>query len=526
MTADIDVLVAGCGPVGGVLAALLGAQGVRVMVIDPNAGPYPRPRAAALDADVLRILARLPGLAKASGWATALRRTRVLAPDHRALFTIDIPDDDLDSRQGSLIDQPELEGMLWAGLATLSTVELRTGRSVAAVEPGDDHVDVVLDNGERVRACWLVGCDGASSIVRELLGVAYEGVSFPEPWLVVDARISGDSDEPVTLSYVLDPRRPMVHMSRPGARRWEWMLLPGEDPDRMASDQVVRELVDTWLDPATIRVDRAAAFTFHARMATRWRQGRVLLAGDAAHSMPPFIGQGLGSGLRDAANLAWRLAAVVRGLDGDELLDGYERERRPDVRAMTTLALRLGRIVQTRRPLPSALLRSFARTLGAVPGLEAFAARRGAPPAHLPRGTAGPHPGAGRLLPQARVRTTDGTVTWLDEMVGNRWAFIGHGRDPGTQLDPQAREWAQRQRAVLVAVTTPGSRAPTESGCLAVEDINRVLGTPRQPAITVVRPDGFLLGALPAPLTATHLLVTPSITPGSFGPGSRTAGHP
>ena len=208
----------------------------------------------------------------------------------------------------------------------------------------------------------------------------------------------------------------MVTMSLPGAYRWEWMLLPGEDPARMVDETIVRELISAWVDPETVRVRRAAVFTFHARMAARWRLGRVLLAGDAAHSMPPFVGQGLGSGIRDAANLAWRLGQVARGLDDQELLDGYERERRPDVRATTRMALRTGRIVQSRSRLGSALLRSVIRTAGAVPGLEAFVGRRaqlwracpGAPPVRIPTPVGScPTPGSVR-----RTVPSSGSTTW------------------------------------------------------------------------------------------------------------------
>ncbi|GIH21171.1 3-(3-hydroxyphenyl)propionate hydroxylase [Rugosimonospora africana] len=489
---------------------MLGVHRTRVAVIDPHVAPYPRPRAAALDAEVMRILVRVPGLADVGKWAVGVRRSRVLGPDHRPLFTVDIPDGRPGPLPGALIDQPGLEKALRAGLSILSNVELRTGRSVVAVEQDDDHVDVTLDNGDRVRARWLVGCDGASSTVRTLLGVPYEGVSFPEPWLVVDATINGNVDAVPTLSYVLDPRRPLVTMSRPGAYRWEWMMLPGEDPARMVDEAIVRELVGAWVDPDTIRVQRAAVFTFHARAASQWRRGRVLLAGDAAHSMPPFVGQGLGSGIRDAANLAWRLAEVVQGLDGNALLDGYEYERAPDVRAMTTMALRTGRVVQTRNRVSSALLRAVLRTAGAVPGVELSVGRRAQPARRLPRGTAGPHPGAGRLLPDARVRIPSGDVVRLDDLVDNRWAVIGYGGDPRIHLDAGTREWAVARRAVILAIATPGQQTTAEAGCTVIERVDGALPAPRRPAVTIVRPDRFLHGTIPAPLNAARRASTES----------------
>lgn len=462
----MDVVVVGCGPVGAVLGTLLAAQGVAVTVVDPNTQPYPKPRAAALDPEVLRILSRVPGLDPGAGWAVPIRRSLVRGPDHRALFAIDVPPE---MAAGALLNQPALESALRAG----STMDTRFGRSVV----GLDGTTVTLDDGSRVTADWVVGCDGAASTIRGLAGIGYDGVSYPEPWLVVDATTDAGPDGPPAFSYVLDPSRPMVMGTRPGAYRWEWMLLPGEDPDRMTDPAVVRELVRPWVDPDAIRIERAAVFAFHARIAARWRRERVLIAGDAAHSMPPFVGQGLGAGIRDAANLAWRLAQVVRGVDGPALLDGYERERRPDVRAVTAMALRFGRVLQTRNRALSATIRGVLRTAGAVPGLPAFAGRHGQPPVRLPRAAAGPHPTAGRWFPNARVRTEQGEGRY-DELVGYRWAVVARGGDPRARLDPAALEWAEARGAVFA------------------EDLDGALG--RRASVAVIRPDAFLLGAWPA----------------------------
>jgi 3-(3-hydroxy-phenyl)propionate hydroxylase len=221
--------------------------------------------------------------------------------------------------------------------------------------------------------------------------------------------------------------------------------------------------------------------------------------------MPPFIGQGLGSGVRDAANLAWRLAQVVQRLDDDALLDGYQHEPASDVRAMTTMAPRAGRVVQTRSRVSSALLRAVLRTAGALPGLEPFVSRRGQPARRLPRVTAGPHPDAGRLLPDAGVRMPGGDVVRLDDLLNNRWAVIGYGEDPRTHLDADARAWTVARRAAVLAIAAPGQQTPVEAGCAVVERVDGVLPAPRRPAVTIVRPDRFLLGTFPAPLTADRL---------------------
>lgn len=294
--------------------------------------------------------------------------------------------------------------------------------------------------------------------------------------------VGGAVDEGAGIAFVLDPARPAVAMSQPGRWRWEWMLLPGEDPEAMSAAGSVRSLIAGWVDPDALDIQRAAVFTFHARTAGRWREGRVLLAGDAAHALPPFAGLGLGMGIRDAVALAWRLADVAGGAADPRLLDGYERERRPDVQSTTTLALRIGRLVQTRSRTRSLLLRSLLRTvgpLGAALGSRPLPARR------LPRSVAGTLPDAGRVLPNPRVSVGGGPPVRLDEVLGYRWAYVGHGCDPRTVVP------AIPDDAVLLALDLPDP-AP---GCLPVTDLDGLLKG-RPGTVTMARPDRFLHGRL------------------------------
>ncbi|RKN23986.1 3-(3-hydroxyphenyl)propionate hydroxylase [Micromonospora musae] len=452
---DADVLIAGCGPVGAVLAALLGGRGVRVAVVDPAADAgspsHPHPRAAVLDAHTQRILRRIDGLAGWEDWAVPLRRSQLLAPDRRPLLTLRLPDG---VPAGVMLDQPRLERALRDRLARTQTVRLYAGRSVTALQQSADRVTVTLDDGSSLTAAWLVGCDGASSTVRGLIGVGYDGVSYPEPWLVVDARTDEPGTGEPTFSYVLDPARPMVAFERPGARRWEWMLLPGEDPAGMTAR--ADELIRPWADPAALRVERAAVFTFHARTASAWRRGRVLLAGDAAHSMPPFTGQGLGAGLRDVATLSWLLT------DAPADLDRYERERRPAVTRMTRTALRTGRIVLGRNHLAAAALRGVVRTAGLLPGLDARVATAAAAPERLPDGT--------RQLPDTPL-VVDGRRTTLDALLGNRWGVLSGGAGI---LDPETRAWLTARDAVFA-------------------DMDGFA----QGQVTIVRPDRFIATGVP-----------------------------
>ncbi|MEO3929911.1 FAD-dependent monooxygenase [Micromonosporaceae bacterium B7E4] len=495
---DVDVLVAGYGPVGGVLAALLGRYGVATMVVDPEEAPGALPRAAVLDAEALRVLVGLPEVAALDRWAVGVRRSEFLAPDHRVLLSLSPLESGFGVPAAALIDQPALEAALRAGVTGLPGVAVRLGRSVSALEPAHDHVRVGLDDGTAVRARWVVGCDGASSTVRRLAELPFQGQTYAVPWLVVDAE-TDETDVEASTSMVLDPRRPLVTMSSPGRRRWEWMLRPDEDPARMSGTDSVRRLVAEWVPPEAIRIRRVTVFTFHARQATRWRRDRVLLAGDAAHLMPPFAAQGLASGIRDAQSLGWRLAEVLRGLAGEGLLDGYERERWPHVAEMTRVSLAVGRVLQTRSRAGSAVLRWLIRAVATIPGLPETAARQSRPRPALPKGTAGDLPGAGRMLPNPLVETAAGSVR-LDDLLGRGWAVIGVGCDPVAVADAGALAWIAARDAVTL---TTGLTNPRRTGSRSIRDAAGALG--RGPTLLVVRPDRFLLGAVPPPLRGRDL---------------------
>ena len=519
-----SVIIAGLGPVGGTLAALLGAQGVRTVVVEPNLRPYPKPRAAVLESESIRLLSLIPGLAPREQWSVPMARNGVVGPDRRPLFLLEQRAEAYGLPQIVRIDQPALESALRAAIAAMPSVEVLTGRAVQTVSQTEDQVTVTLDDGRRLTASWLVGCDGTTGTVRAQAGIPFTGATFAQPWLVVDALttattetgVDGTTNGNPTVAFVLDPARPAVAMSSPGRWRWEWMLLPGEQPEPMTSPETVHRLVAPWTDPDRLTIERAAVFTFHARLADHWRAGRVLLAGDAAHAMPPFAGAGLGMGIRDAGALAWRLAAATGPASHDAArldahyaapealpaahdaapaaepaaphvaevagLDGYERERRPDVAKTIKMALRIGRVLQTRNRAAALMFRGLTRALNAVPGLQTRLGDRPLPPRHLPRTVAGPLPKAGHVLPNPRVSVAGGPPTRLDEVIGYRWAFIGNACDPRGEKAPGA-----------VHLTL--NLADPPPGCLAIEDLDGLLdSTPG--TITAVRPDRFLLGTL------------------------------
>ncbi len=423
---DCDVLVAGLGPVGQLLCNLLGAAGVSVIAVDPARGPSEAPRAATTDDEVLRILqgigldgALAPHLAPQPGVAFA-------AADGRSLALLETPAAGPNGHPALAgWHQPGAERVLSAGLARFASVEARWGAGVEALA-GDAGGVTATVGGEGIRARWLVGCDGARSPVRRMAGIGFRGSTFAQPWLVVDAELDGPVPGADRVCFVGDPRRPAVTLPlAPGRHRWEFMSSPAEDHAALAAPESVARLLAPWLgDGSDARIARRAVYTFHARAADRWRAGRVLLAGDAAHVMPPFAGQGLAAGARDVHNLAWKLAAVLRGAP-EALLDTYEAERRPEVRAATRVAVAGGAVLQTRRPR---LARARDAVLFALDPTPAGAAlRHGARPQAVLRRGCVMRPrrrGAGALFPQPEV-TAGGRRARLDDVLGPGWALVG-----------------------------------------------------------------------------------------------------
>lgn len=349
---DEQVVIVGCGPVGAGLAIMLRDHGFAVTVLERHRTMYHLPRAIMLGEDVRRSF-RHHGLeSHVDPMVTAMYGAEFVDKDRNHLLGFELPEGSLGALgfpSSSMFHQPDLDFMLRT-VAKERGADLRLGASVAGLDQTDTDVTVTLDDGSTITAGWVVGCDGAQSSVRGLAGIATEDLGFDQDWLVVDIDGWRGAEKKLkrVAQQICDPARPATFV--PGHAhhlRWEFQLQEGESAESLEQPDKVWELVTPWLDPSEGSLIRATVYRFHAMVADRMREGRVFLAGDSAHQMPPFLGQGLNSGFRDALNLAWKLRLVVDGVAGDPLLDTYGTERLPHARGVVEHAADVGRLIDS-----------------------------------------------------------------------------------------------------------------------------------------------------------------------------------
>jgi 3-(3-hydroxy-phenyl)propionate hydroxylase len=478
------VIVVGAGPVGAVAALLLADSGIPVTLLERHLQPHALPRAVHLDDEVARILHRAgvsEGFLARSRLCSGLRlldaRHRVMAEFGREQTGVH------GYPQANMFHQPDLEDLLLARVTQHPLISSHRGAEIFELNapPGPltaapIQVAARLTPDDAVRTFTgrlVLGCDGAGSTTRDLAGITMDDLGFTERWLVIDIRVPAGLDTWDGVEQVCDPARAATFMQVTGDRyRWEFQLRDGEDETSLITPQALGGLLRPWTgrsDLAGLEVIRSASYTFRARLATRFQAGRVFLLGDAAHLTPPFIGQGLAAGLRDADNLAWKIAHVLTGQADEDLLATYDAERRPHARAMIKKAVRVGwamtggqdRAAAVRRVALAAAVRSArlrdAMAATATPRLKTGAlqhtSRRsllaGVPPALRPGG----------LIPNPLVTTGDGTPVRLDAILAGRSAVL-----TGRPADAELSGFCHRHGLVLVQIsnTTPTTTIPRQ----------------------------------------------------------------
>ncbi|MEQ1776720.1 MAG: bifunctional 3-(3-hydroxy-phenyl)propionate/3-hydroxycinnamic acid hydroxylase [Burkholderiales bacterium] len=501
MQSQYDVAVVGFGPAGATCAALLGKLGLRALAIDRARAVYDKPRAFALDHEIMRVFQGLGVSEKIQPHTAPFAPSEYYGVSGQLIKRLGSvpPPYPLGWPPNLVFTQPPAEAALRVCAAAHASVDIALGTELVALEQSADNVTLTLreDSGaaHTVRARYAIGCDGASSTVRALSGLRYDDLGFDEPWLVVDVHVnevSANALPQVCIQYC-DPARPATYLIGPGNhRRWEIMLLPGENLADMAHDDNVWRLLARWIMPRDATLWRAATYRFHALVAREWRQGRVFIAGDAAHQQPPFTGQGMCQGIRDVANLTWKIALALRGKAADDLLDTYAAERAAHVRAYTTLIKDIGHLICERDPAAARardqrLLAEAGGTIQTMPRQQLL------PP--LSAGLIAPdaHPANGTIFPQPRV--FDGnTTTLLDDVSGTWFRIVAGHRFPFA--DMRRHDLVAQLDVSLVCV---GAAPNTDSAAdiLHVTECDGVLARwfeQHQCAAAIVRPDHYVYG--------------------------------
>ncbi len=537
-----DVVIAGLGPTGLTLAHGLGQRGHKVLVLEREPKFYGNARAVYTDGECMRIFQSFGMADRLAADMLQDAPVQMLLPDGKLLFQLKNTHRPHGWPANNFFYQPLLETALADGLARYPNVTVRRGRELTRFEQDAVGVDVfhVATDGtgygkpapqlgakpalvageERLRARYLVGADGGRSGVRAQLGISMAGKNFPNPWLVVDIKAKDPADGLRHLPYfnfICNPACPTVSCVQPnGHHRFEFMLMPGQTREHMEDPATVRHYLSQYIEVDKFEILRTLVYTFNALMAEKWRDGRVLLAGDAAHMTPQFIGQGMNAGVRDGYNLGWKLDAVLRGQAGQALLDSYERERRPHAAAMTREGIRMKDFVSMVSPVGTVLRNALTRLVVRLPKIGTFV-RQGD---FIPKPTykAGSYFGLarkrwrgaeGRLMPQPHLRGPDGRRHLLDELAGTGFVLIGASVDPRASLDADALALWQSLGARYLAIYPFGGRPAgavahaAPAGLIECEDPQgsfhqwlRDSGGGRGD-VAIVRPDKFVFALVP-----------------------------
>lgn len=503
-----DILIAGAGPVGMTLACLLGRMGVHTLVLDKAPDILRHPRAIGTDNDGLRVC-QAAGLARDAFECIPLPRLEMHS---------DIMGKILEGNLAGAINgfpglamfyQPDMEEAFRDQAATYPSVTVVRGVEVLGADQSEHGASVqvrMADGEEASVACqYVAAADGANSLFRDLIGQSFTGKDYAEDWLIVDVIGRDEEKQGPRIDHVMfgcNPHRPYPHMPAPGGReRWEFKLQKGEDPDHFMKDETIRSLLKEWYPNEDAQIERKAIYKFRARTANCFYKDRIFLLGDAAHVTPPFAGQGLVSGMRDAFNLAWRFAYVVQGKAGPGVLASYDTERRPHVIATTGLARFLGSIVMPKNKFVEVVVHSLIKFSNKIAfihkrmgGLEMKpknAFRHGLFLKPQPKSQVRP----GSQLPQFQLAHKDGRRIWSDDAGQGAVRLIGFGCDPYEFLNEEDLARLRSIGGEVMQVCYGGQvfHRSDHANCWEDETGQAVSGTAEAGWCALVRPDQVVL---------------------------------
>ncbi|WP_407300937.1 bifunctional 3-(3-hydroxy-phenyl)propionate/3-hydroxycinnamic acid hydroxylase [Raoultella ornithinolytica] len=503
-----QVAIAGAGPVGLMMANYLGQMGVSVLVVEKLEALIDYPRAIGIDDESLRAMQGIGLVDHVLPHTTPWHAMRFLTPKGSCFADIQPMTDEFGWPRRNAFIQPQVDAVMYEGLQRFPHVRCLFSREVEAFSQSSDAVTLHLKGpaGERetLQADWLVACDGGASFIRRTLNIPFEGKTAPNQWIVIDI-----ANDPLATPHVYlccDPVRPYVSAALPhGVRRFEFMVMPGETEAQLSEPHKMRQLLSKVLpDPDNVELIRQRVYTHNARIAEHFRVDRVLLAGDAAHIMPVWQGQGYNSGMRDAFNLAWKLALVVNGKAGEALLDSYQQERRDHAKAMIDLSVTAGNVLAPAKRWHGAVRDGISWLLNYLPPVKRYFLEMRFKP--MPQYRAGAlllegeskNSPVGKMFIQPKVTLESGTVTLLDEVIGSNVAILAWGCNPQWGLNAgQIAQWrAVGVRFIQVVPEVQIHRQQDNfAGVIRVGDTQNRLKSwfaQHDTAIAVVRPDRFV----------------------------------
>ncbi|HIG41981.1 MAG: bifunctional 3-(3-hydroxy-phenyl)propionate/3-hydroxycinnamic acid hydroxylase [bacterium] len=507
MQPSFDIAIIGMGPVGTCAAILFAHNGLNVVTFERDIEVYALPRAVAMDGEIVRAFQSIGLGDELNDLLQTVRpgdRAGFANSKHEWMFGQNMADSGLNGWQTlSMFDQPEVESYLRELAIEHPNITCHIGSDVSSFEDLGDQVvlhasNLASEEALTVSARYLLGCDGASSDVRRSLDISWHDLGYNKDWLVVDIILKEGHTLTQDTVQVCDPDRIATFVAtKDPYRRWEFKLNPGETWEEMQTPEKIRDLLDPWTPRGTYEIRRSAVYQFHAATADRWRAGNIFIAGDAAHQTPPFLGQGMNAGMRDAINLAWKFPMVLSGLADDSLLDSYQQERIPHAQDLVEWAVAIGQLMEHLAAVELAE-RQGKPTPDVPPQKKSagYGQGRGNPPLRdgvIVLDQVSDTGSSGYLFSQPLV-SRDKQTFKLDEALGKGFAIVAK-TDSDLELTEQSKKIVEKLDITLTSLET------------LTEIKGHFDNLFKSSAAAIVRPDRYVFGHTTETVTLDHLLI-------------------